>query len=175
MNAQVISTPAVTPQRLALAYWLPSAVAMAASYWVGNLLLVVFSALFVAGLLMVSLFEALRGAYQVTIDREKQLVIAVHMKPLGGVGETRAYELSSFDAVATTWDENYWSYRVELVRKDGRGWLLVQRFVGQRLTGVAADTSTGLRAELSAFTGLRDAGLAAASAPRSAARRSRSA
>jgi hypothetical protein len=174
MSALVISTPAVSLKRLALAYWLPSAAAMAASYWVGSLLLIIFSALFVAGLLIVSLFEALRGAYQVTIDREKQLVIAVQAKPLGGVSEPRAYELSSFEAVATTWDENVWSYRVDLVQKDGRGRLLVRRFLGPRLTGMATDPSAGLRAQLAAFSGLRDAGFAAANLPESTERRTRS-
>lgn len=174
MSALVISTPAVSLKRLMGAYWLPSAVVIGASYLVGNPLLMVFSAIAVVALLMVSFFEALRGSYQVTIDRDNQSVIAVQASPLRGAARQRAYELSSFEAVATTWDENYWSYCVELVRKDGRNRLLVRRFAGQRMTAVATDTSAGLRAQLAAFTGLRDAGSTAAGFSESAERWTRS-
>jgi hypothetical protein len=175
MSALVISTPAVSLNRLVLAYWLPSAIVIGASYLVGTPLFVVFSALAVVALLMVSFFEALRGSYQITIDRGNQSVIAVERSPLRGARRQRVYELSSFEAVSTTWDENYWSYCVELVHKDGRSRLLVRRFAGQRLTAVATDTSAGLRAQLAAFAGLRDAGLTAAGLPESFERRTRSA
>lgn len=175
MSALIISTPAVSLNRLVLAYWLPSGIVIGASYLVGDSQLVVFSALAVVALLMISFFEALRGSYQVTIDRDNQSVIAVQSRPLRGADRQRAYELSSFEAVATTWDENYWSYCVELVHKDGRSRLLVRRFAGQRLTAVASDTSAELRAQLAAFTGLRDAGSTAAGLPESPGRRTRSA
>lgn len=175
MSALVVSTPAVSLIRLVLAYWIPSVIVLGASYLVGNPLLGIFSALVVVALVMVSFFEALRGSYQVTINRDNQSVTAVQTRPLRGADRQHAYELSSFEAVATTWDENYWSYCVELVHKDGRSRLLVRRFAGRRITAVPIDTSAALGTQLAAFAGLRNARSTVTGVPMCSERRPRSA
>jgi len=88
--------------------------------------LLIIASLFALGMLMCSAFDALRGSYTVTIDRHLDLVSVVASAPWRRATE-RQFALSSFGAVATIWDENYWSYCLELIEKGGRGSLLLKR------------------------------------------------
>ncbi len=120
--------------------------------------LLIIASLFALGMLMCSAFDALQGSYTVTIDRHLDLVSVVASAPWRRATE-RQFALSSFGAVATIWDENYWSYCLELIEKGGRGSLLLKRFPAKRPALAHEDTSAACRSHVAAVTSLADAGV----------------
>lgn len=153
----VISTPPVGwPQHVG--YWVSSAGAVTLGLVLESELFLLFASLFAVGMLMGSAFDALRGSYTVTIDCHIDLISVVATAPWRRATE-RQFALSSFGAVATRWEENYWSYCLELIEKGGRGALLLKRFRAKRLSLAHEDTSAACRSHVAAVTGLADAGV----------------
>ena len=156
----VISTPLVGWPTLVI-YWGVAAGAVT----LGSLapdsipVLLIMASLFALGMLIISAFEALRGSYTVTIDRDRNLVSVVATARLRRATEQQ-FALSSFGAVATRWDrEYYYHYRLDLIEKGGRGSLLLKRFPVINKARADEDTSAACRSRVATVTGFADAGL----------------
>lgn len=141
-----------------MGYWVSSAAAITLSYASNSELFLIIASLFALGMLMVSTVDGLRGSYTVTIDGSKDLVSVVATAAWRKKTECQ-FALSSFGTVATRWDDNHGSYRLELIEKNGCSALLVKRFAPKRRAFANEDTSAAYRSHVAAITGLADAGV----------------